>query len=245
MITNFINDNYLKTFYPDISKNRDSGLLDYSTIISTAYKTVIQDVNNAGINPRLCHTPIDLNQGSNDTSYQYLKEKTISTDTVNEAVHAMVDNREGRYYIYLSSQPANDVVFRLQGSNEHNTPLSESAYWETIKYLAWTNVSEAGYNTIEFTDKYKWYRLTINTSETIKFRAGLYETIWDNIIAHKALQIIYQGWTKEEGDTWDVRRRLAQETYDTLIQTAKINYDTDGSGTGQDEIEIKQYMMTR
>jgi hypothetical protein len=233
MIKNFVEDIFLKTIYPDITDYKNAGILDYSTTIQTAYEMVVDDVENRGLDSRKCHVPIDLNKLSTDSAFQYLKSKTLTADGVSEAFEA---KRERRFVINVSAKASGLNTFNLQGSNEASEPEASSTYWTTISTLTWDADEATGEKSIKFSDKYKWYRLSVETSVSVTFTASVYETLWDFIIAYKTFINIFSAWSGETNDWIDIRKKDVLDKYEELMATAKINYDSDDSGTPDTEI---------
>jgi hypothetical protein len=233
MIKNFVEDIFLKTIYPDITDYKNAGILDYSTTIQTAYEMVVDDVENRGLDSRKCHVPIDLNKISTDSEFQYLKSKTLTADEIGEAFEA---KRERRFVINVTAKASGVNTFNLQGSNEANEPASDSSYWTTISTLTWDVDDVVSEKSVKFSDKYKWYRLSVTTSVSVTFTASVYETLWDFIIAYKTFFLVFSAWSGEANDWIDIRKKDVIEKYEELMATAKINYDLDDTGKPETEI---------
>lgn len=230
MITNFVTDDLLLAINPDITQHFSADQTDHSEVINTAYENVIDDIENRGLDARKCHVPIDLNKLSTDTAFQYLRPLTKTATYEGEIFEG---KRERRLVINVTSKTASTAwTFTLQGSNEVDEPEASSSYWETVTTIISYTTDTTGEKTVKFTKKYKWYRLrAVPTGSTsITFTAALYETIWDFVIAYKAMQLIYAYWMKEENDIWDNRRKVAMEEYEKLMSVVKANYDLDDSG---------------
>ena len=230
MITNFVTDSFLQTIYPDIDSQRLPSQTDFSQIVSTAHELVIDDIENRGFDSRLCQVPIDLNRSSADEDLQYFKSLTLTASTNRSAFKG---NREKRFVVNVTAKTVNTAwTFILHGSNESNEPAADSIYWIKVVELISNNADTIGQLTVKYSAKYKWYRLRAETSviSSVTFTACLYETIWDYLIMQMAMKLLFTSWSRQEGDTWDMRRGIAIDEYERLIDTIRINYDADEDG---------------
>ena len=237
MIQNFLTDSDLEVYYPDLVSFRRGGQVDYSDMITKAHEMVVRDIINKGVNPRLLMVPIDLNRDADtDPNYQHLESWTLSDSDNGYAWEGK--GREGRFVITISSRTADTGWdFLLQGSNESDRPEDGSAYWTTIKTVSIVAANGSGTTNYTFTDLYKWYRVKVTKTSgvgSVVFTAGVYETAFDPLIAHKAMQYVFAGWRTEPNDQWDLRLDEAKQAYTDALASIQFGMDSDEDGIADD-----------
>lgn len=238
MLLNFLADSDLQAYYPDMISFRRGGQVDYSDMIAKAHEVVIRDIINKGVNPRLLMVPIDLNRDADtDPNHQHLESWTLSASDVGYAWKGK--GREGRFVITISDRTTGTGWdFLLQGSNESDRPADASTYWTTIKTVVIVAANGEGSTNYTFTDLHKWYRVKVTKTDavvgSVVFTAGVYETAFDALIAHKAMQFAFAGWRTEPNDQWDLRYEEAKQAYIDALASVQFGIDSDEDGIADD-----------
>lgn len=234
MLLNFLVDSDLQAYYPDMVSFRRGGQVDYSDMIAKAHEVVIRDIINKGVNPRLLMVPIDLNRdATTDPNHQHLESWTLSASDVGYAWKGK--GREGRFVITISDRTTGTGWdFLLQGSNESDRPADASTYWTTIKTVVIVAANGEGLTNYTFNDTYKWYRLKVTKTDavvgSVAFTAGVYETVFDNLIIYRALQMIASVWRTEPNDQWDMRYTEVKALYEDALNSIHFWIDSDEDG---------------
>ena len=234
MIQNFLLDSDLEAKWPDLVSFRRGGQIDYSDMIDAAHQIVMNDLINKGQDPRLLMVPIDLNRDADtDPNYQHLELWTLSASDVGYAWAGKWGR--GRFVIEISSRTASTGWdFLLQGSNELDRPDDASTYWTTIKTVVIVAANGEGLTNYTFNDTYKWYRLKVTKTDavvgSVAFTAGVYETVFDNLIIYRALQMIASVWRTEPNDQWDMRYTEVKALYEDALNSIHFWIDSDEDG---------------
>jgi len=140
MIKNFVIDADLEAFYPDLESYRSGAQPDFSEQISLAFRSLLNDLQARGRNPRLLGVPLDLNRDASSTHRQHLESNTASGA---ENGYAWEGNRERRFCVNVTTKSVlgDEWVFTLQGSNKTERPDSSDSTWTTVETLSWAAAS--------------------------------------------------------------------------------------------------------
>lgn len=232
MIKNFVDDDYLERFYPDLVSYRSGDQADYSDQIDLAFNILLNDLQNRGLNPRQLGVPLDLNRDDSSAHSQQLTSETISaTDTG----YAWEGNSERRFYVNLTTKSVagDSWTIALQGSNATSRPADGDSSWEAITSLVWAANVGASVQHVTFTQMYRWYRRVVTKnsgSGNIAFQCALYDTSFDNLIAWKAIQLIALSWDAGASAIWQTRLQQAAEDYAATLSGLKVALDSDEDG---------------
>lgn len=243
MLKSFVNTSYLEGFYPDILNYKRGGQNDFEPQISRALELVLEDLLQRGVDPRLVMVPLDLNRGESETdNLQQLKSKSISSDDVGYAWQGKTQRR-----FVVSGTPSGDAVFTfsLEGSNKKERPEESDATWETVSEI----LSSDEVKNSAFLSMYRWYRVnTTLTSGTgsVDFTASIYETVFDRLIAYRALELIAMGWKTGLNEKWDQIKEDMKSEYNAGMESVKFSYDSDEDGVPEDgEVSRASVRFTR
>jgi len=236
MLRNFVNDEYLEKYFPDIVNYRKGGQVDYSGSISTAFELVMEDVIGRGLHPRRCMVALDLvrDEDASD-NIQQLTSATISATTNYDAWEG---DKQLRFVVNLTSKTVltDDWSFILQGSNKATEPDDVDSTWETVKTIQYDTNTAAGdivEETETFVTMYLWYRLRVvknSGSGSVTFTASLYETAFDSLIAYRTLDIIARTYQTGLAEKWDVIKEQMKQEYEDRLASIKISYDSNDDG---------------
>lgn len=240
MIVNFVTDEYLERFYPDILNYKQGGEIDYAGRITTAVEHVLDDLTARNIKARNCMVPIDLNRTTK--TIQQLTQLVSSdlTFVSNKYYSKMYESmNQRRAFISVSAKTQGDIYrLILVGSNAATPADASDASCEdilTFEYLANAQASDKNQT---FTQEYKWYgyRLEKDAANTgaLTFKAAVYETVYDRLIAYKALELIAMSWRTGQNPRWDERRDDMRKEYENLLETIRINVDADEDGVPEE-----------
>jgi hypothetical protein len=242
MIKNYILDADLKKFYPLISNTLWSTQADYSTQISKAFDIMINDLWNRGLNPRQCMIPLDLNRADGADANQPLTALTKTATFTGEAY----EGENQRRFAVKPSVCTGTFTFQLQGSNEVSEPASGDSSWEdagsTLSFASTT-----AEQSLVLTTQYRWYRYKITiAATTCTYTACLYETIFDDLISHRALAMIFNDWSQASPDY--IRfAETEMALYDSGLSAVKFYYDSDDDGVAEttDPLQTSNIRFTR
>jgi hypothetical protein len=238
MLRNFVNDEYLEKFFPDLVNYRKGGQVDYSSQTATAFELILDELTNKGIDPRRLMTGLDLNRS--DTVNSGIQQLTSKTASATENGYAWEGGTQRRFVLNLTNKSVagDDWSFILQGSNSNDRPDDGDSSWETVSTIQYDANTEASEENSTFTSLYKWYRLRVvktSGSGSVTFTASIYETIFDPIIAYKTLCLVSSSWQTGLAEKWDVIREQKQAEYDAAMQAVKFSYDSDDDGEAEIE----------
>jgi hypothetical protein len=234
MIKNFITDSDLEAFYPDLESYRAGAQVDFSEQIALGFRLLLNDLQARGRNPRLLGVPLDLNRDSSSTHTQHLESATSSATENGYAWEA--DEFKGRRFcvnLTTKSTLGDSWSFILQGSNLTSRPEDADASWTTVETLTWAAAVAASEQSVVFDEMYRWYRLRVvknSGSGTVTYTASVHDTIFDNLICWKAIELIALGWHTGLTSLWQTRVDEAKANYAAAIESIITSYDDDEDG---------------
>jgi hypothetical protein len=232
MILNFIIDSDLERFYPDLESYRAGAQVDFSEQIDLAFEILLNDFQARGKSPRLLGVPLDLNRNDTSTHLQQLASTTISATT---NAYAWEGGNERRFHVNLTSKTelGDDWDFILQGSNKNERPTDADSTWETVATLDWPAAAAASEDSVVFRTAYRWYRVrAVKNSGTgsVTYTACIHDTIFDNLITWKAIELIAMSWDTGLSTLWQTRVEEAKASYTSAIERIITTYDSDEDG---------------
>lgn len=235
MIVNFITDEYLEKFYPDILNYKAGGQNDYSGQIRTATERLLDDLVARNISPRLCMVPLDLNRG--DASIQQLTTLntnglTFTGDLYHSKMYKSVNQRRA-FLSVIEKETSDSWLWTLVGSNEVTPADASDESCEDVLVFEYAENDIASDKNQTFIQEYKWYGFILTRvagTGNLKFKAAVYETVFDRLIAYKALELIAASWKTGNNPRWDERRDDMQKEYESLLETIRINMDLNEDG---------------
>ena len=244
VLTSFVDDSYLEKFYPDIVNYRRGGQTDYSGHIAAAVEQIIDSLVSRNLKPRLCMVPLDMNRLMVPGGIQQLTVSSVSAYTVPIYGVPMRATNQRRAWINVTVKPdQSDWTWYLMGSNSISQPLIDGTdeSWEDILNFNYAPTDQASTRNTTFVIDYKWYGYRLernvgNDGDVFTFKSALYETVWDRLIAYKALELIFRTWATGINSQWDVRVKEMRDEYDALFESLQMNYDWNEDGY-PDELE--------
>ena len=242
MVRNYVLDADLKKFYPLIAATIWNTQSDYSVQIGKAFDIMINDLWNRGLNPRQCMIPLDLNRVSGADANQPL---TAVTKTATFTGGAYESTNQRRFAV-KPSVCTGTFTFQLQGSNEVSEPAAGDASWEDVGTALTFATTTAEQSTV-ITVQYRWYRHKITAAATTcTYTASMYETIFDDLISHRALAMIFLDWSQSNPQYAEFAKdELA--LYDSGLNAVKFYYDSDDDGVAEttDPLQTSNIRFTR
>lgn len=232
MIKNFITDTDLERFYPDLESYRAGGQVDFSEQIDLAFEIMLNDFQARGKSPRLLGVPLDLNRDDTTTHTQHLVSETISAT---DNGYAWEGNNERRFHVNITAKSVvgDDWSVILQGSNKTSRPDDNDSTWETVATItSGADVAAAESSTV-FRVMYRWYRrrIVLNSgSGTLTLTCAAHDTIFDNLICWKSIELIAMGWDTGLSTLWQTRVEEAKASYQAAIERIVAAYDEDEDG---------------
>jgi len=229
MLTNYITDDDLKQYHPNLTKQLWSGQATYAIQINEAFSILMDDLHNMDVNPRLLMAPLVIKASGVETT------STTGTDVLANST-AEEDSNYRRFVVNVTAINGNGVVF-LDGSS-----ASPSTTWENIASITSTLV---GSQSIEITNQYRYYRYRSIPGTSISYSAKLVETIFDRLVVYKAFEIIFADFRKTQGDSWDLLVQMYNSKYQSALSSVKYQVDVDESGSVDDGEEgSNRYYLT-
>jgi len=228
MLRNFVNDNDLKQFYPNLARQLWSTQTSYATQINTAFDIVMNDLHNMGIRPERATVQLDLNNNGNDKN---LPMQTITATGIITS-SAYQTNYERRVVLDIGSCTGN-WNFYIDGNSEQNIPNSTDNTWflQTSLFLTSSYANSTVTQVISKTSDWVRYRIEPTTGTSINYTCYMISDIFSQAIIRKAFTIIFRDFVQTEGDIWDVRRGLEEKDYQAQLLSTKFTYDANYSGT--------------
>ncbi|TAK57877.1 MAG: hypothetical protein EPO24_09420 [Bacteroidetes bacterium] len=228
MLKNFLVDNDLKKYYPNIANQLWSAQADYSTQISKAFSILLNELQHRGINPRLCMVPLDLKREDDTAANAGLVSVTETATTTGDPFEG---GNQLRLVVNITAITGT-WSWKLQGCNLVDEPASDSSEWKDVTSAAISNKTAAAEHSVVFTEMFRWYRLvtTENAAGSVTYTACLYETVFDDVIAYGTFVLIFTDFMLEVNDIWDMRRQFAQNAYSAALESIKFGYDADDDG---------------
>ena len=232
MIKNFITDTELERFYPDLESYRAGAQVDFSDQINLAFEILLNDFQARGKNPRLLGVPLDLNRDASTTHLQQLVSEAL---TATDNGYAWESNNERRFHVNITTKSVSgdDWSVILQGSNKGERPTDSDSTWETVATITSAAAVAAAESSTVFRVMYKWYRrrlVATSVTGTLTFTCSVHDTIFDNLIVWKALELVAQGWDTGITDMWRSRVEEAKMNYNSAIDRIVASYDEDEDG---------------
>jgi hypothetical protein len=246
MIKNFIIDADLEAFYPDIESYRAGAQTDFSDQISLAFRTLLNDLQARGRNPRLLGVPLDLNRDASSTHLQQLVSETITTT---DNGYAWEGTKERRFHVNITTKSTlgDAWTITLQGSNKTERPSDSDSTWETVATITSGAAVAAAESSTVFDSMYRWYRrrITVTGSGSIVLTCALHDTIFDNLISWKAIELIAQSWNTGLSTLWETRVQDAKANYVSVLEHVITNYDDNEDGIPEETEEIRTNIRLR
>ena len=237
MLRNFITDEDLKKYHPNLNRQIWTSQSDYAEQIDEAFHIVQTDLNNKEVNVRLLMTPFDLLSSSLTSAF--VTTLAATTSLTGDGVQAGDEgDRNYKRLVFNATVITGTWSLQLQGSQDNST------YEDAGASLTATSIGDQ--STI-FSNQYKYFRYLLNedVAGSLSFNAYLVEDVWDRLIIYKAFELIFSDFRKQQNDTWDLLVQAYQRKYDNELSAIKYLYDADDSGAIDDgEKADNKYYLT-
>jgi hypothetical protein len=241
-LRNYITDNDLKLFYPNLAKDIWTTQTSYQYQIDKAFDILMDDLHNMNIRPERSIIPLDLKNTGADKNIPPM----ITTETGIVTGSAFQSNYERRVIMEIGSCTGN-WTFYIDGNYEQTTPASNANSWSNGGKLAITSSYANSTVTTVIDTTYDWlrYRIEPTTGTSITYSVYMMSDIFSDCIIHGAFSLIFRSFIKEVGDIWDVRLKMANDDYTKTLNSAKFAYDSNYSGqTDSGEQNAKAWDIT-
>lgn len=204
MLTNYVDETYLKGFFPELTKYYWTGETSFDKSKEKAEQAVFIDFINRGYKAAFLRPALWLKESANITA-------TETTSAVEDTTTRL------RYrYTVTEHTGTTGKTIALKGCN------TETGTYTTITTitLGTTAVAETGGL---ITTPYKYYKLTTTLADgSLTYDFKLVETNYDLFFAYKWLEIILMNTTKEEGDQYHIKAMYFKDLYNKLWSDIKI-----------------------
>jgi hypothetical protein len=227
VLKNYIVDADLEKYYPNLSEFLWTGKVSYQAQIQEAFEFVCDEIRHRGIELRKFGTPLDLLRPEGTTTDQNVLASRTDTATYTSQ-YIIGQDSFTRLVIDVSSLSAQTgFAFTLQGSNDVNVNASSPpTHWTDILTL---KPFQVGVISGTFTDEYKYYRfVTVQTGASISYTISLVDTTVERLVVWQSFRIIFEDFTREEGDIWFQRAKTAEDRYQKHLQVTRFFVDEDG-----------------
>lgn len=229
MLRNFITDADLKEYHPNLVNQLWVGSSTYSLQISEAFQRLYNDLYNVNLDPRLLMTPLDLKLESSSSSHSFPIAASITSTTTGSIVSAVDDTN--RFVIDIDSVSGTWTV-SLQGSNNETS-------WQDIADCL-TSITIVDEYTKRFTNKYKYYRYVstlVTGTGKLSYLVYLVDSALDLAIIYKAFEIIFADFSTSKDDRFADLEKKYEKLYNSILDSVRMQYDSDDSGTIEENEE--------
>ena len=209
-IKNYITEDYLKGFIPELEKYLWPGETDYSKQKEKAEQVVINDFLNRGYKGLFLRPDSILREPGN-----IINESEVNDGSGEDEYSRM----RLVYNVNVFTSNGNDVkTIILEGSDDSDS-------WETIIQQ---NITSTGLVSVLIPDIYPYYRISILvTGGTIDYKAYMAETVYDLFFAYQWLVLILLNASVQKDDQFDMKAKEFQKRYDALWDTAMLVTEDD------------------
>jgi hypothetical protein len=208
---NYITEEYIKGFIPELAKYLWHGEADYSKQKEKAEQIVLNDFLARGYRPLLLQNDLLLAKNIEVSNEELItppcdEDKLSRMRFVYEAKELLLD--EG-------------IIITLEGSNE-------LMQWSELVKI---NITSPVSSSVLLNEMFKYYRLKINAETgSITCSAYLTETTYDLFFAYKWLQLILEDSIVSVNDGYMIKAKLFEEKYSSLWANNTFFYNKNVSG---------------
>lgn len=210
---NYITEDYIKGFVPELSRYLWQGETDYSKQKEKAEQIVLNDFLARGYRPVTLQNKLILRESGN-----FINTNETGIASLEDKLSRM------RLYIDINIFTGGEKKIILQGS-------MDKLKWNDVVMVY---VLAAGIKTVVTSTIYNYYRINTEVNDgTIDHSAYLTETTYDLFFAFKWLQLILEDAIVSENDQYMLRAKLFAQKYEEMW--ANNAFFTDEKGTGYPE----------
>jgi len=209
MLRNFLTEDDLKAYAPNLDGLLWTDDSDYSSQIATADLEVRNDFFSMGLRPVYLRPDLEFYDGTTSLT---------ATETTDSAEDELSRNR---WVVNCTALSGGNKTLTLQGS--HN-----DTDWVTVTTAT---ITATGLTSYLITKAFNYYRVNVAVSSgAITIESYMTETVFDTLFAYKTLELIFQSFVKSEGDQWSIKRDYFMKGYKEKLNAYKFQYDEDGDG---------------
>lgn len=216
MLTNYVDETYLKGFFPELTKYLWTSETTFDKAKAMAEQIVFNDFINRGYRGAFLRPALWLKESA-----------TITATETTASVEDTVTRLRYRYTVTAHTGTTGKTI-ALKGSNDDSTYTTI-----TTITLGTTAVAETG---ALITTPYKYYKLTTTLADgSLAYDFKLVETNYDLFFAYKWLEIILMNTMKEDGDQYHSKAMYFKDLYNKLWSDTKIFDDVNEDEEIDDE----------
>lgn len=212
MLSNYVNETYLKTFVPELAHFLWTGETTFDGLKQASEQIVSAEFINSDYRPLALRPDLYLRTSTD----------TLSTNATGTSYEDTANRLRLAYNVTVRSG-ATSIV--LQGSNDQST-------WTTIQTQS---ITATGAGSFVFISAFKYYRINATVSGTLAFTAWLTETIFDLFFAYKWLELILMNAGKGDDNKYTQYALYFAQLYKDLWAKGIFWKDNDGDGTADEE----------
>ena len=227
-IKNLVTQQSLVDWHPQLAKHIWSTQTTYQKQINLSFEVLMNRLHNANIDPEFVNPLLDL---LNDTSVKSIPPvRKIFTSASTGSIFAA--NYQKRVVMELGAISGSFNIF-IDGAKTVDAPAPTDQFFLATSFAVTS--SYANSTLTQNTDSdYSWIRVRVEPSTGVgsTLTSAIYMTspIFDNAIAHKALEIIFCDFRKEEGDSWDLLAKEEKNRFEEEFTAIKFAYDANKDG---------------
>ena len=223
MFKNYIVDEDLEKYYPNLSEFLWKKTTSYATQIQEAFDFVSDEMRHRGIDLRKYGKSLDLKRAVDSTADQNVLTSTVELTGTTQG-YIVGQDAFNRFVVNVTAITGTPT-FTLEGSNDVKvTPSAPPANWQTITSL---KPIKAGEITIVFNEEFRYYRLVSTVAASVTYTASLVETTIDRLVVWMAFSIIFHDFSREATDIWAMRAVKAEEHYQNHLRVIRFMTDED------------------
>jgi len=229
MLRNFVDDEYLRKFYPNLDKMRGTDQSSFSDQIDRAFNQLTNDLRNLGQNPRLLMTPLDLKRLDTAAENDPIRSTAETVTTTGEAFRW---RNERRIVVHVTDFTLDaPSTLKLQGSNKTSKPVAGDASWEDVPDSS-VAVGQVIDYTLVVKTLYRWVRYvnTITGAGSVTYQVYLLENTFDDIIVQGTFGLIFGEYPDKVA--------FHSKQYSSMLNAVKFSVDETDEGTISDEEEL-------
>ncbi|RPI19021.1 MAG: hypothetical protein EHM58_03135 [Ignavibacteriae bacterium] len=207
---NYITEEYIKGFLPELSRYLWQGETNYNKQKEKAEQIVLNDFLARGYRPVLLQNELVLRENGT----------IINT---NETGIASKEDKLSRMRLFVEviELTGGEKKVTLQGSNDRFK-------WNDVVIITFTGVE---IKTVITNSIYNYYRVNTSVQDgTIDFSAYLTETTYDLFFAYKWLQLVLEDAIAGENDQYMLKAKLFAKKYEELWSNNAFFSDETRSG---------------
>ncbi len=193
---NYITEEYIKGFIPELAKYLWHGEADHSKQKEKAEQIVLSDFLARGYRPVMLQNELVL-----ANSMEALNEEVITPPSEEDKLS------RARFVYEIKEITADEISISLEGSND-------LMKWDELVQI---NTNAPVSSSFLLSEMYKHYRIKINAENGgVTLSAYLTETAYDLFFAYKWLQLILEDSIVSENDGYMIKAKLFEEKYNGL-----------------------------